>query len=261
MSRLHGLPHSLQESIQRRTLLKVISGLNNFDSDSVRKIAIASDKGGADLIDLACDPKLVALVKSISSIPICVSAVDPLLFPAAVQAGAKVIEIGNFDSFYPEGRFFDAKEVIKLTIQTRSLLQDIPLSVTVPHTLPLDQQCRLAVDLVDYGADIIQTEGGTSSRPLAAGVLGCIEKACPTLAAAHSIYKHLDHLGYKIPIICASGLSSVTIPMAIATGASGVGVGSAINNLDNEISMFAAVKRLKRAVNSHKNNQSKQLSI
>ena len=47
MSRLHGLPHSLQESIQRRTLLKVISGLNNFDSDSVRKIAIASDKGGS----------------------------------------------------------------------------------------------------------------------------------------------------------------------------------------------------------------------
>ena len=61
------------------------------------------------------------------------------------------------------------------------------LSVTVPHVLPMDEQQQLAVDLVDAGADLIQTEGGTSAKPFSAGTLGLIEKAAPTLAAAHSI--------------------------------------------------------------------------
>ena len=61
------------------------------------------------------------------------------------------------------------------------------LSVTVPHVLPMDQQEQLAIDLVAAGADLIQTEGGTSAKPFSAGHLGLIEKAAPTLAAAHSI--------------------------------------------------------------------------
>ena len=52
-----------------------------------------------------------------------------------------MVEIGNYDGFYAEGRVFSAEEVLKLTKQTRALLgSQIPLSVTVPHTLPLDAQ-------------------------------------------------------------------------------------------------------------------------
>jgi DhnA family fructose-bisphosphate aldolase class Ia len=98
---------------------------------------------------------------------------------------------------------------------------------------------RLAEALVSQGADIIQTEGGTSSQPRHAGILGLIEKAAPTLAAAHAI----SH-AVKVPVLCASGLSIVTAPMAIAAGAAGIGVGSAINQLDNEVAMVAAVRGL-----------------
>ena len=108
------------------------------------------------------------------------------LFPAAVAAGAAMVEIGNYDSFYPQGRLFDAAEVLELTRRTRQLLPEVTLSVTVPHTLPLDQQEQLAIDLVDAGADWIQTEGGTSANPLSPGVQGLIEKASPTLAAAQT---------------------------------------------------------------------------
>jgi dihydropteroate synthase len=87
------------------------------------------------------------------------------------------LRIGNFDSFYAQGRIFEAAEVLALTRQTRKLLPEITLSVTVPHLLPLDQQVRLAEALVSQGADIIQTEGGTSSQPRHAGILGLIEKA------------------------------------------------------------------------------------
>ena len=244
MSRLSSLPASLRSAISERRLLKVIAGLANFDAASVERIARASAAGGADLLDIACDPALVKAVAAVApALPICVSAVDPELFPAAVAAGAEVVEIGNFDSFYPQGIVFGAAEVLELTRRTRALLPEVVLSVTVPHVLPLDQQEQLAVDLVATGADLIQTEGGTSARPFSAGSLGMIEKAAPTLAAAHALSRAVE-----LPVLCASGLSAVTVPMALASGAAGVGVGSAVNRLNDELAMVAVVRGLREAI-------------
>ena len=248
MSRLAQLPASLRTALAERRALKVIAGLTNFDAASVERIARAAGLGGADLIDVACDPALVQLAAAASGLPICVSAVDPELFPAAVAAGAAMIEIGNYDAFYPLGRVFDAEEVLAITRHTRELLPDVVLSVTVPHVLPLDQQEQLAVDLVAAGADIIQTEGGTSAKPFSAGTLGLIEKAAPTLAAAHAITRALKVAELDAPVLCASGLSAVTLPMAIAAGAAGVGVGSAVNKLNDGLAMVAVVRGLCDAV-------------
>jgi hypothetical protein len=248
MSRLAQLPASLSTALAERRALKVIAGLTNFDQASVERISRAAGRGGADLIDVACDPELVRLAAGVSGLPICVSAVDPELFPAAVAAGAALVEIGNYDAFYPLGRIFDAAEVLELTRRTRELLPEVVLSVTVPHVLPIDQQEQLAIDLVAAGADLIQTEGGTSARPFSAGSLGLIEKAAPTLAAAHSISRALDGAGLVAPVLCASGLSAVTAGMAIAAGAAGVGVGSAVNRLHDELAMLAAVRSLREAL-------------
>ena len=244
MSRLQQLPVALQRSLEQRSALKVIAGLMNFDASSVVLVARAAGHGGADLIDVACDPELVSLaIRESGGVPVCVSSVEPEQFPAAVAAGAVMVEIGNFDAFYPEGRVFGAEEVLALTRRTRELLPEVVLSVTVPHVLPLDQQEQLAVDLVAAGADLIQTEGGTIAKPFSAGSLGLIEKAAPTLAAAHSISRAVD-----VPVLCASGLSAVTLPMAIAAGAAGVGVGSAVNRLSDELAMVAVVRGLRAAV-------------
>jgi hypothetical protein len=247
-SRLALLPSSLQAAVVESRLLKVIAGLTNFDAAAVERISRAAGQGGADLLDVACDPALVRLAAEVSGLPICVSAVEPELFPAAVAAGAAMVEIGNYDAFYPLGRVFDAAEVLELTRRTRALLPEVVLSVTVPHVLPLDQQEQLAVDLVAAGADIIQTEGGTSAKPFSAGSLGLIEKAAPTLAAAHSISRALASADVTAPVLCASGLSAVTVPMAIAAGAAGVGVGSAINKLNDPLAMVAVVRGLREAL-------------
>lgn len=233
----------LTAALTQRNALKVISGLNNFDRDRVTAVVKAAEAGGATFVDIAVEPTLVEAIRSITSLPICVSAVKPELFVDAVNAGADLIEIGNFDSFYSQGIRFEAAEVLDLTVKTRALLPEIMLSVTVPHILALDEQVELAEKLVQAGANIIQTEGGTSIKPLNPGVRGLIEKAAPTLAAAHSISHAVD-----IPVLCASGLSSVTVPMAIAAGASGVGVGSAINQLNNEVAMVAVVRGLVEAL-------------
>lgn len=234
---------SLQSALQQGRALKVISGLNNHDRDRVAAVVKAADLGGATFADIAADADLVRMAKQLTGLPICVSAVEAEQFVTAVQAGADLIEIGNYDCFYAQGRRFEADEVLAITQATRALLPNITLSVTVPHILPLDQQVQLAEALVNAGADIIQTEGGTSSAPTHAGTLGLIEKAAPTLAAAYEISHAID-----VPVLCASGLSSVTAPMAIAAGAAGIGVGSAINKLDSEIAMIAVVRSLVEAL-------------
>jgi hypothetical protein len=233
----------LKRAFIGRRALKVISGLNNFDRDRVAATVKAADLGGATFVDIAADPALVVLAKELTNLPVCVSAVEPNKFVEAVAAGADLIEIGNFDSFYAQGRRFNAEEVLALTHHTRALLPEVTLSVTVPHILPLDQQVQLADDLIKAGADIIQTEGGTSSHPTHPGTLGLVEKAAPTLAAAYEISRTVS-----APVLCASGISSVTAPLAIAAGAAGVGVGSAINQLNSEVAMIAAVRGLVEAL-------------
>ncbi len=254
MTRLAQLPTALRQRLEQRLALKVIAGLMNFEALSVAQVARAAGHGGADLIDVACDPELVQLaIRESAGVPVCVSAVEPELFPAAVAAGAAMVEIGNFDAFYPQGRIFGAAEVFELTRLTRALLPEVVLSVTVPHVLPMDQQEQLAVDLVAVaGADLIQTEGGTSAKPFSAGSLGLIEKAAPTLAAVHSISAALKAADLAVPVLCASGLSAVTVPMAIAAGAAGVGVGSAVNRLNDELAMIAVVRGLREALSTPK---------
>ncbi|PAX51048.1 DUF561 domain-containing protein [Brunnivagina elsteri] len=234
---------TLQRAFAIRRALKVISGLNNFDAENVAAVVKAAELGGATFVDIAADVELVRLVKNITNLPVCVSAVEPEKFVQAVAAGADLIEIGNFDSFYAQGRKFEAEEVLALTKKTRAMLPGITLSVTVPHILTLDKQVQLAEELVQAGADIIQTEGGISSKPLHAGTLGLIEKAAPTLAAAYEISRVVS-----VPVLCASGISSVTASLATAAGAAGVGVGSAVNQLNSKVAMIAAVRSLVEAL-------------
>ncbi|CAM9143010.1 unnamed protein product [Pylaiella littoralis] len=225
---------------QAGNALKVISGLNKFDADLVSKVARATAAGGGTHIDIACDPDLVRAAKAVSNVPVCVSAVDPELFPACVEAGAEMVELGNFDCFYDQqGLTFSADDVLEMTRKTRELLPTIPLSVTVPHTLDLDEQVNLAIELESLGVDIIQTEGKFSLDPSKGGIQGAIERAAPTLAAAHAISRAVS-----IPVMAASGLSDITAPMALSAGARGVGVGSAVNKLNSEIGMVAVVRAI-----------------
>ncbi|MEO1446150.1 MAG: DUF561 domain-containing protein [Cyanobacteria bacterium J06635_11] len=246
-------PHSnakwteFQQALKNGSALKIISGLTNLDHGNVTDVVKAAQQGGATFVDIAADADLIRLVRSLIDLPICVSAVEPEKFVTAVEAGADLIEIGNFDAFYAQGRRFEDPEVLALTQHTRALLPNITLSVTVPHILALDEQVQLAEELVEAGADIIQTEGGTSSAPTHSGTLGLIEKASPTLAAAHAISRAVT-----VSVLCASGISDVTAPMALAAGAAGVGVGSAVHKLNDPLAMVAVVRSLTEAMETVK---------
>lgn len=243
MLEVRGLPAPLQEAFLGRRALKIISGLNNFDAVSVKQIVQAAHQGGATFVDIAADRGLVQLAKEHTNLPVCVSAVELQQFQEAVQAGADLVEIGNYDCFYRSGRQFAPQQILDLTRSVRAHFGSIALSVTVPHTLDLSEQVKLAEELVNLGANIIQTEGGTSANPSHGGTLGLIEKATPTLAAAYEISRNIP-----VPVLCASGITNVTAPLAIAAGASGVGVCSAIRWLRDGVAMVAAVRALREAL-------------
>jgi thiamine monophosphate synthase len=233
----------LQPFAQGRAL-KVISGLDNFNVANVKNVAWAASQGGASHVDIACDAGLVREVRSVcGNLPICVSSVKPADFVAAVEAGADMVEIGNFDSFYEKGRVFTAEDVVAMTVETRRLLPTIPLSVTIPHTLALSEQVKLAKRLEEVGADIIQTEGKMGVNPQSMGVQELIEKAAPTLASAFALSRAVS-----IPVMCASGLTDVTCPLAIAAGARGVGVGSMVNKLPQPQQMLMAVQVIAQSI-------------
>ncbi|MEM6448752.1 MAG: DUF561 domain-containing protein [Cyanobacteria bacterium P01_D01_bin.105] len=238
---------ALIQALENASALKIISGLTNLNHQNVSDVVRAAQQGGATFVDIAADAELVRLVRNLIDLPICVSAVDPSKFVSAVAAGADLVEIGNFDAFYAQGRRFEGPEVLALTQETRALLPEVTLSVTVPHILTLDTQVQLAEALVSAGADIIQTEGGTSSTPSHSGTLGLIEKAAPTLAAAHAISRAVT-----VPVLCASGITDVTAPMALSAGAAGVGVGSAVHKLNDPLAMVAVVRSLAEAMQTVK---------
>ena len=72
------------------------------------------------------------------------------------------------------------------------------------------------------------------------------------MAATFAIASALKKSYCDVPVICASGLSEVTVPMAISVGANGVGIGSAVNKLNTELAMIATVKGLRQALDSLK---------
>ncbi|XP_011010418.1 PREDICTED: uncharacterized protein ycf23-like [Populus euphratica] len=249
---LSSTKETVLKDFHERRALKIISGLQNFNKENVASVVTAADKGGATHVDIACDPELVKLAIILTSLPVCVSSVEPRAFLAAVEAGAQMVEIGNYDSFYDQGVVFSPEKILNLTKETKRILPSVTLSVTVPHTLSLPDQVKLAELLEQEGVDIIQTEGGKCSNPSKSGVLGLIEKATPSLAAAYSISRAV-----KIPVMCSSGLSAVTAPMAITAGAAGVGVGSAINRLNDVVAMIAEVRSIADSLGSSADRRTK----
>uniref|UniRef100_A0A2C9UH54 Uncharacterized protein ycf23 n=1 Tax=Manihot esculenta TaxID=3983 RepID=A0A2C9UH54_MANES len=157
---LSATKESVLKGFHERRALKIISGLQNFN-------------------------------RHITHLQVCVSSVDPVAFVAAVEAGALIVEIGNYDSFYEQGGVCSPEQTLNLTKETKRILPSVTLSAT------------------------------------------------PTLAAAYSISRAVD-----IPVMCSSGLSAVTAPMAITAGASGVGVGSAVNKLNDVVAMIAEIRSI-----------------
>lgn len=236
MSRIESFKRALEE----KRAVKIIAGIDNFDTEKVKKVVIAASNSGANAVDICANPDIVAEMRHLTDLPLFVSSVKPQELAHAVILGADAVELGNFDALYKKGQSFTADEVFELAKETKKLIgDDIFFCVTIPGELKIGEQIELARKLEELGIDLIQTEGHFSNEAPSNGVRGLIERAELTISNTIELSRNIE-----TPIMTATGINPTTAALAFAAGASAIGCGSCVNKLDSEISMLAVSKSL-----------------
>lgn len=234
-----------KEHLREKRALKIISGIDNFDLEKVKKVVLAAEQARSSAIDICANREAYVLARSLTDLPIFVSSINPQELKDAADWGADAIEVGNFDALYKSGVRMGADEVYSLVEQTIELLggKNIFMSVTIPGHISVEKQIELAKKLEELNIDLIQTEGSATVIPSQTGARGLLETAEVSIANTIELSRNTS-----IPIMSASGITTTTAAMAFAAGASAVGVGSCVNKLDSVVAMIAVIRTLKESI-------------
>nr|YP_009394081.1 hypothetical protein [Rhodomela confervoides]ARW62643.1 hypothetical protein [Rhodomela confervoides] len=235
----------LCKSFKSKTIIKVITGIDNNDISQIIQIARAAEISYASYLDVIANPKIVKLLKSFSSLPICVSSINPIDIYNCVSVGADMIEIGNYNFFYQKGIYLGSSEIIELVQEIKSLIGKIDICVTIPYYLDLNQQVTLAQKLELLGINLLQTEGvfvpkdSQEKNSLLNHLTDRTNLYSLSLLSTCILSNYVS-----IPIITSSGVNSLSANIAKFYGASGVGIGSAITKQDNIYSMVKYINEV-----------------
>nr|NP_045076.1 hypothetical protein JXY51_pgp145 [Cyanidium caldarium]O19904.1 RecName: Full=Uncharacterized protein ycf23 [Cyanidium caldarium]AAB82685.1 unknown [Cyanidium caldarium]WDB00203.1 hypothetical protein CDCA019_081 [Cyanidium caldarium] len=236
--------------IANKKAIKVISGLTNLNYEHVLTIARASQRACVSYIDIAADPQLVKVVKANVNIPICVSGLEIQPIYNAVLAGADLIEVGNYESLYKRNTVLSVCKIITLVEEIKKLCPRVPLTVTIPYILNQKDQINLCKQLESLRVDYIQTEGNSISKCKNHCVQDLLRLSLQTLACTYELVKHT-----QLPIICSSGLSDVTVPLAFSLGASGIGIGKFVTSYYEEEKIVSILSKIKKIVSGTRSYQ------
>lgn len=234
----------LNDKFAKKQVVKIISGIDNTDFDLILKYIKACEMSNATYVDIIANPTVVSLVKRLTNLPICVSSISLKALYDCILAGADIIEIGNFDSFYDQGIILSSSQILAIAKQARTLFPYIDICVTIPHTLTLNQQVILVKQLEDIGINIIQTEGklNQSSKNIDNHDSNLYNSICNASLTLSSVYYLSQSI--NIPIIASSAINSINAPLALSYGASGIGIKSAISNLPNIKQMSSYINEI-----------------
>lgn len=252
-------------ALANKNFVKIISGIQNYDKQKSLNVAMGAEMGGATALDLCDNPEIIKSIRALVQLPIFVSSIDPLKLIAAQSFGVDALEVGNYEGFYKQGKMFTPKEILEIAkFVKKSITKDLLISVTIPATLEIENQIKLAKELITLGVDIIQTEGfdgDTPSSDRRDQTYSEILQSASTLANTLELRKALP----KTNIITASGITLTTTPFALASGANGVGIGTYINLLTTQAEMTERVKELMDSINqssvSHSLSSTKTLAL
>lgn len=210
-----------------RPFVKVISGLTNTDLASVTTVVNAAVEAGAHAVDVAANAGIVSAVKDICPLAVFASGMTAAELLDAANAGANVVELGNFDALYAAGGSIDAGTVMGIARDVLAKLPEgVKLCVTIPGKLSSNEQLDLATQLQAMGVSFLQLE-----------VLpGLVDSA---LTIARTIVGIVE-----IPVILAGGLTLENLDRYVQTGVQGLGIGKAISSLVNEKAMVETLKAL-----------------
>nr|YP_009297782.1 hypothetical protein Kuma_082 [Kumanoa americana]AOM67516.1 hypothetical protein Kuma_082 [Kumanoa americana] len=240
------LDKKLNNALCKRSVVKVITGINNFNLNEIIVKAKAAEIAGATYLDIAANVDILYQVKQISSLPICVSSIDIDELFACFKAGASILEIGNFDVFYNKGIAFSSSQVLNLAKQLVNRAPSACICVTIPHTLKLQEQISLAQHLEFLGVDMVQTEGVSSKMQSNSRLINSLSNASASLSSTYVLAKFVN-----IPIISSSSINPLSAPIAISYGASGVGIGSFLSNFHHSLDISLVIRSIVQSMNDN----------
>src|SRR5690349_14021693 len=107
-----------QTAVDEKRAVKVIAGIGNFDLNHVLTVVRAAEKAGAQAVDVAARADIVEAVRQATTLTVFASSVEPAELAAAIQAGADVVEVGNYDAMYQKGHYLSMDEAIQLAEET-----------------------------------------------------------------------------------------------------------------------------------------------
>lgn len=241
-----------KNDLSEKRAIKIIAGIDNFNSESVKNVVSAAEMGGASAVDICYDKDIISMVKDMTSLPVFVSSIVPSELASAVELGADAIEVGNFDALYKKGARVSANDVLDIVRETLRLLngKETFICVTVPGHINISEQVSLAMKLEEMGIDLIQTEGAATVTPSKSGARGLLQTAEVSISNTIELVRNVS-----ISVMTASGITTTTAPLAFASGASAIGVGSCVNKLNSTIAMIAVVRSLVESVSKSVNKQ------
>src|SRR5258708_6102180 len=146
----------LKKFLEEKKLLKVISGMENFNDENIKMVVNAATLGFAQAVDISADSKNIRWVlENHTKLIIFVSSLSPAMLVKAKEWGADVLELGNFDALYAQGKSITKEEVIDLTRELRTLAgNDTIICISIPGKLEINEQVELAIQIQAAGADI-----------------------------------------------------------------------------------------------------------
>ena len=220
----------LKKMLEEKKFLKVISGMENFNKGHVRTVVNAATLGFAQSVDISADAENIKWVKENHTRLITfVSSLSPAMLVKSIEWGADVVELGNFDALYAQGKSISKEEVVALTRELRMLAgKEAMICITVPGTLSIEDQVDLACQMQAAGADMLQVENLEYESEY---------------ANAKAIVQAVE-----IPVILSGKIDASKIEKALATGVNGLGIGNAINSKLDLPSMVEEVKASMKAM-------------
>lgn len=240
----------LYSAFRSKEVIKVITGIDNVSLSQIITIAKAAELSGATYLDVVANPKIVKLLKSVSSLPVCVSSISPIDLYNCVVAGADLVEIGNFDSCYSRGIYINCSQILQLVKEVKLLLGNTDLCVTIPYHISIKNQIQLAQTLEFLGVNIIQTESTFIKNRLHILDLhdnNIANSFLPSYSSLLSTY--FISTNVQIPVITSSSINTFSSSISLLFGASGIGVGSIIKSQSDLYQMSNYVKLLRESVN------------
>lgn len=240
----------LKRLLGEKQLIKAIAGISNYNLVRVSQVVKAAQLAGVAAVDIAASVELVREIRKQTEAILFVSSITPMSLLQAAKAGADVLELGNFDALYEEGIYLGADDVLRLVKETIALQQEhlevmLPLCVTIPGHLSMNNQIALAQSCEQLGVMMLQTEGASrllSEEPKMA-TLTMAEKATVTLRNTRELSQ-----ACRLPVMTASGMCAENVGKALLEGASAVGLGRAVTQHNTVEAMATALLEVKQAV-------------